>query len=152
MSDSRVVILGMNNPHSARPESALLPHPRGTAGHRLWSMVHDVCGVSRAEYCRLTERMNLVDAQTWCHRAAAERLQDVETMLQGRRVVVLGRTLARLMWLPATTPATWVANERLGCEVTYLPHPSGLCRDYNDPTMRIAAGLLLEEELYRAST
>lgn len=149
MSDSRVVILGMNNPHSERPDSALLPWPRGVAGYRLWSMVHDVCGVSRAEYCRLTDRRNLLDARTWCHRAATERLQDVGTMLQGRRVIVLGRTLAHLMWLPSTTPASWVANSRFGCTVAYIPHPSGLCRDYNDPIIRVAAGLLVEEELCR---
>ena len=151
MSEQRVVILGMNNPHSARQDTALLPWPRGCAGWRLWKMANEVCGVSRAEYCRLTDRRNLLDARTWDARRASERVEDVGTTLQGRRVVVLGRTLARLMWLPETTPATWQRGGRFDFEWAYLPHPSGLCRDYNDQTMRLAAGLLLEEEIHRAS-
>lgn len=144
----RTIILGMNNPHSEREDAALLPHPRGVAGHRLWRMTHEVCGVSRAEYCRLTERRNLLNARDWDPVAARRGLQELEVVLQGRRVVVLGATARAVMWLPATTPGRWQRGPNY--EWCYLPHPSGLCRDYNDPLMRLLAGLVVEEELERA--
>lgn len=152
MSDLPVVILGMNNPHSARPDTALLPWPRGCAGHRLWSMVRDVCGVSRAEYCRLTDRRNLLDARTWDYRAAAERVEDAWRTLEGRRVIFLGATVRALMWRPATAPASWTLDTARNVTWSWLPHPSGLCREYNDPIVRLAAGMHIEEELHRASS
>lgn len=152
MRELPVVLLGMNNPNSARPDAALLPYPRGCAGHRLWAMVHDVCGVSRAEYCRLTERRNLLDARTWCYRAAAARVEDAWSVLQGRRVIFLGASLRALMWRPVTPPASWRRDEARDVTWSWLPHPSGLCRDYNDPMVRLIAGLHIEEELHRAAS
>lgn len=146
------MILGMNNPHSDRPDAALLPWPSGCAGHRLWRMVNEVCGVSRREYCRLTDRRNLLNARTWDVGAAGPRARDAWRTLEGRRVIVLGATVRRLLWRPVTPPASWTHDEKSGIDWAYLPHPSGLCRDYNDPVMRIAAGLLIEEELVRASS
>lgn len=147
-----MVLVGMNNPHSARPDTALLPYPRGCAGHRLWQMVNEVCGVSRAEYCRLTERRNLLDARTWDPLAAADRLEDAWRTLEGRRAVLLGNSVRRLMRLPRVAPASWTLDKPRNTAWSWLPHPSGLCRDYNDPVMRIAAGMHIEEELHRASS
>ena len=139
----------MNNPHSARPDAALLPYPRGVAGHRLWSMVNEVCGVSRAEYCRLTERVNLLDSRTWDPSAAREGAAARWKALEGRRAVVLGASARNVLWLPAVGPASWSAGPG-GVTWAYLPHPSGLCRDYNNHLMRLVAGLLIEEEIERA--
>lgn len=138
----------MNNPHSDHPGAALFPHPVGVAGHRLWEMVHAICGVTRAEYCRLIDRRNVLNARQWDLLAAAEALQDMEVVLQGRRVVVLGATVRNLLRLPATTLGRWQRSPRF--EWCYLPHPSGLCRDYNDPLVRLIAGLIIEEEMERA--
>lgn len=148
MRDTRAVIVGMNNPHSARPESALLPYPAGVAGHRLWAMTHEVCGVSRAEYCRMTVRVNLVDARRWDPIAARERWEALQTMLRDRRVVILGRSALAVAHLPRTTPASWQRTENF--EWCYLPHPSGLCREYNEQLMRLAAGYTIEAEIERA--
>lgn len=147
MTDPRTVVIGMNNPHSARPDAALLPYPRGVAGHRLWAMVSEVCGVSRHEWCRLTDRRNLVDDTTWDARTARTTAAALLDELQGRRVVALGGSVAAALWLPATTPGTWTPWR--GMMLCRIPHPSGLCRDYNDPLARIAVGLLFEEELDR---
>lgn len=152
MRELPAVILGMNNPHSARPDSALLPYPARCAGWNLWRMVQDVCGVSRAEYCRLTERRNLLDARAWDYCAAAERVHDAWRTLEDRRVIFLGATVLRLMRLPRVAPASWTLDKPRNTAWSWLPHPSGLCRDYNDPVMRIAAGMHIEEELHRASS
>lgn len=148
MVDPRPVLIGMNNPHSARPEAALLPHPRGVAGWRLWRMVSDVSGIGRADYVRMTDRRNLLDSRDWDPVAARPRAAALWDELQGRRVVVLGGSVRAALWLSSTTPASWRTDR--GVDWAYLPHPSGLCRDYNDPLLRLVAGLLIEEEIERA--
>lgn len=113
-------------------------------------MVSDVSGISRAEYCRLTDRRNLLDSTDWDPVAARSGAAALWNDLQGRRVVVLGGSARAVLWLPGTTPASWRTDR--GVTWSYLPHPSGLCRDYNDPVMRLIAGLLIEEEIEQART
>lgn len=146
MSD-RLVIVGMNNPHSERPDAALLPHPRGVAGHRLWKMLHDVCGMSRHEYCLRTERVNLVNATSWDHSAGAEAAGPLWRALEGRRALVLGATARALLWLPASSLGDWSVCR--GVRWASIAHPSGLCRQYNDPMYRLAVGLMLEDAICR---
>lgn len=148
MPDGRLVIVGMNNPLSDRPESALLPYPVNCAGWRLWKMVNDVSGVSRAEYCRLTERVNLVNARAWDPARARETAAGLWSRLEGRRAVILGAATRTSLWLPQVGPASWTVSG--GVAWCAVPHPSGLCREYNDPLMRVVVGLMLEEELERA--
>lgn len=148
MLDARLVIVGMNNPLSDRPEAALLPYPVGCAGWRLWKMVNEVCGVSRAEYCRLTERVNLVSARAWDPYRAREAAAGLWSRLEGRRAVILGAATRTSLWLPQVGPASWTVTS--GVTWCSLPHPSGLCREYNDQIVRIVAGMLIEEELERS--
>lgn len=147
---SRPVLIGMNNPHSERPEAALLPHPRGCAGWRLWRMVSDVCGVSRARWCRLTERVNLLDSTLWDPLAAAARGETLWKTLEDRTVVVLGVSARSALRLDPTPALLWSASR--GVRWCWVPHPSGLCREYNDPLVRHVVGLRMEELLERAET
>jgi hypothetical protein len=111
-------------------------------------MVNEVCGVSRAEYMRLTSRHNLLDEPEWCPIRARGRVEGLWEMLQGRRVVVLGAAVRNVLWLPEEAPAAWTLHR--GVTWAYLPHPSGMNRLYNDELMRRVAGYLIEEELVRA--
>lgn len=151
-STLKPVLVGMNNPYSSRPEAALLPAPSGCAGWRLWRMVHDVSGVSRAEYCRTFDRRNLINTQWWDPLAARERGEALWRALEGHTVVVLGQATLASMWLPRPLELLWSVSG--GVRWCYAPHPSGLNRWYNNPVNRAAVGMRLEsllEEYRRAS-
>lgn len=146
----RPVVVGMNNPLSADPRSALLPAPRGSAGWNLWKMCHDVCGVSRWEFRQSMEFVNLCDARLWCPLAARAKYERVSSGWEGRRVLLLGRAVLGVLRLPAPASGLLWASHA-GFRWCYAPHPSGLNRDYNDPLTRLAVGLRLEE-LCKTST
>lgn len=141
----RPVLLGMNNPHSERSEHALFPHPSGVAGHRLWMMAHDVCGMSRAEYLRVFDRRNLLNATKWDPIEARRVAEEIGLWksLEGCSVVVLGQATHSVLWLEAAPPLLWRLHR--GVRWCFAPHPSGLNRWYNDPLNRLAVGYRLEE-------
>lgn len=149
MSD-RTLIVGMNNPLSASPRAALLPYPSRSAGWNLWRMANEVCGVSRSEFRRSFEFVNLCDDRLWCPIAARAKYDALESAWAGRRVALLGRAVLGVLWLKAPPyDLRWrVGRPYLWCS---LPHPSGLCREYNDETMRRAVGLRLEQEMIHAA-
>lgn len=145
----RTIIVGMNNPLSVEPRAALLPYPRGSAGWNLWRMASDVCGVSRSEFRRSFEFVNLCDDRIWNPIAARAKYETLESAWAGRRVLLMGRAVLGVLWL--NTPPydlRWRSGRPyLWCS---LPHPSGLCREYNNKTFRLAVGLRLEQEMKHA--
>lgn len=140
----RAIIVGMNNPHSDSPRSALLPYPKNSAGWRLWKMCHDVSGVSRAEFRRSLEFVNLCDARVWCPLAARRKWEALESAYAGRTVVMCGRLVLAASWRTRGGVGRWYASGG-GGRWCYIPHPSGLNREYNDPLLRLVVGLRLEE-------
>lgn len=140
-------LVGMNNPHSADPRFALAPHPRGVAGHNLWRMTNEVCGVPRAQYMRTLHRINLCVGEDYDPTAARDAAEKLWPMLEGTRVILLGDAVRKSCWLPKLELFNWY--ERDGVKWCQLPHPSGLNRLYNDPLVRLAAGLRLEREVAR---
>lgn len=143
------VLVGMNNPLSSDPRYALAPYPSGVAGHRLWRMLNDVCGVHRAEYMRSFERMNALTALQWDVHAARRESAGLMDRLAGRKVCVLGRDTLNALYLPGTVPPLrWQMHG--STQWCYMPHPSGLNLWYNDDINRIAVGLRLEQ-LYEES-
>lgn len=141
------VLVGMNNPHSSDPRFALAPHPRGVAGYNLWRMAFDVCGVPRAKYMRSLQRVNLCLGNTYDGKVARATAESLGEELRGRRVIFLGDEVRRSFWLPKLRLFDWHKSEQFTwCQ---LPHPSGLNRMYNDPIIRLAAGLRLEREIAR---
>jgi len=143
--DEHPVIVGMNNPLSEDPRAALMPYPRGSAGWRLWRMVSDVCGIGRAEWMRRTERVNLCDTKIWDPRLASAKAERLWPTLRGRRVVLCGRLTQQILRLSDSHRLEW--RESDGVTWCWIPHPSGLCREYNDPLMREVVGLRFEELL-----
>lgn len=108
-------------------------------------MAHDVCGVSRYEWTRRMPRVNLCNDRSWDPHLAAVHGDHLWTTLQDRRVLVLG--LQVLAALKLARPPLLLWSEHRGVRWCYAPHPSGLCRTYNDPLIRLAVGLRLEEML-----
>lgn len=177
--EHRTVVLGMNNPLSADPRHALYPHPPGCAGHRLWSMLATEAlvpeppeVVTQQKYCRALDRRNVLSARAWSAadaRREAGRLLDSLAPEEGdlfalekappdpvvRRIVILGVGTLRACGLPR--PAAWGAwashyhLPTLRLEYCLLPHPSGRCREYNDPDMVRLAGQVLLAEYRRSS-
>lgn len=147
----RTLVVAMNNPNSSRADSALLPYPKNSAGWRLWKMCHDVCGVSRHEFRRSFEFVNLCDDVVWNPLAARTKYEQLESAWEGRRAVLCGAAVLGVLRLaPPSSGLVWgrTARDLTWCHV---PHPSGLCREYNDPIVRLAVGLRLEEEMTRAT-
>lgn len=155
----RAIIVGMNNPLGADPRHALYPSPEGCTGHRLWRMLHEVCGATRVDYRDGFDRRNLV-AGEWSAAAAREgagrllaELSDLPPPRTGGKmltVLALGREVARALDLPREHGLI-VPLMRDGVAWRQVPHPSGRCRWYNSPENRTMVGMLLEELLHEGS-
>jgi hypothetical protein len=118
-------IVGLRNPY--RDVDALSPD-RG-AGRALWRM----SGMSREEYLTTYDRVNVYRRARHA-RLLSHELVALRGLLANRRVVVLGREAWRALLLPADVG--WfgeVIEHTTGSRFTLLPHPSGRCREYNDP-------------------
>jgi hypothetical protein len=154
------VILGMNNPLSMDPRYALWPDPPGCSGWRLWKMLEERTGASQEDYVAGFERRNVLTG-LWSASAArgvlfGERGETVLPIagslvdqLRGRTVVLLGEAPRRVLGL---RPDLVVPQVLYGVTWRCVPHPSGLCRWYNDRTNRETVGMLLENLLSEART
>lgn len=156
-ADHRPLLIAMNNPVSSDPAHALYPAPEGCAGWRLWTMLsaeallaEPPLVITRVAYTRAFDRRNVLSAKMWSRRDArlgGQRLMDEFSGL-GRRAVVLGVDTLVSLGLPR--PRDWGRwTEAMALEYCLLPHPSGRCREYNDPAMRALAGRTLLE-LYQS--
>jgi hypothetical protein len=137
---TRPLIVGMDNPYSQNPKYALFPAPRNCTGWRLWQMLNRTLGVSRQEYVTWAERTNLCEGR-WSVSAARQRWASLQSSVEGRDCVLLGRAVATAAGLPEASPLLW--TDYCGGRVAMLPHPSGLNRWYNDPAnMRMAESFM----------
>jgi len=142
---SSLVIIGMNNPHSTSKRMSLAPYPSRVAGHRLWSMLNSVRKTPRAEYMRLTNRINLLNEYEWCPIRAKKASIGLWDSLQDSRVLVLGQPTRNVLALPERPPLLWTVSR--GVRWCSVPHPSGLNRWYNDPVNCAAVGYRLAKEI-----
>jgi hypothetical protein len=148
VSDTRPVLLAMNNPVSSRPEHALVPYPPGCTGWRILEMLRErLPDVTKSQYLEAFDRRNLVDGKEWLPGEARDRAVEVIQELRGREVVVLGAATRKIIGLPELLvhPLQWK-----GATWRQLPHPSGRNLWYNDRTCRMLASCLLAE-LYEST-
>lgn len=118
----RPLLVGELNPHSARRDRALAPLPRGAAGDRL----RKVLGMTDREYLRAFVRTNLC-WRRWSRRQARREATVIARTWPGP-VVLLGQKVAAafgLEYRPLTRDGRFLV----------VPHPSGRCRAWNDPTV-----------------
>lgn len=127
----RPLLLGEANPYSDDPAMALYPFPEGSAGYRL----PDILGMRRVDYLRQFDRRNLICGAEWNLKAAREAYPGI---VRGRDVVVLlGAKVCKAAGV-AFEPFSVLLKldtDRL-CARVVLPHPSGLCRLWNDEEAR----------------
>lgn len=148
--DHRPVLVGMNNPLSSDPRYALAAFPQGVTGHRIYQMLHERTGCTRAAYMRAFDRRNALTARRWDVNEARRESGDLMSRLAGRRVCVLGRDTLNALYLRGTVrPLEWQEHDQ-GAQWCYMPHPSGLNLWYNDEVNKIAVGMRLEQ-LYEES-
>lgn len=129
----RPLLVGESNPYGSNPEFALYPLPERSAGGRLCRLV---LGMRMAEYLRSYDRANLC-AGKWAAaaaRAEAARLATSRTA----PIVLLGARVAAAFALgfgPFTVRQQRIVGDGVVWDATIvvLPHPSGLCRLWNEP-------------------
>lgn len=144
----RVLLIGMNNPHSTKPEHALYPHPPGVAGWNLWRKIAESVGgedvLGRKRYTELFDRRNLVRGD-W-HRATAATNAAImfrKERIDERRVVLCGADVSgAFRRAGAAIPEDrelfeWFrpGPSPLG-KWAIIPHPSGRSHAWNDVAIR----------------
>ena len=147
--------MGEVNPLGSDPRHALYHLPRTSSGNRL----RCILGLTDLEYHQLLDKVNLCEGQ-WSARQAPAHL--AELVLSRRGVIVLlgarvrdaAQRMSRLasssLDLQAAVPdreVEFFSRVTLGSGVVLacLPHPSGLCRLWNEPGAAARARALLRE-------
>lgn len=147
----RPLLIGQAPPPSFDPEthSPLHPNPPTASGGRLASIM----GLNRGTYLRTFQRINLLRdfpggrkhpggtrRDYWPRAEARQAAEMIAPLLHGRRVILVGRNVARafglerLPWHAWTTyHADYPPDDPARAWMAAVPHPSGLCRWYNDP-------------------
>lgn len=122
-----ILLVGEQNPHNGDARYALYPLPAHASGGRLAR----VLGLTAREYLQLTDRVNLC-AEAWDEaEARLKALEILTTWPRNSGVVLLGRRAERVFgWV---YPRYEVRRVEPGLFLLALPHPSGLCREWNDP-------------------
>lgn len=119
---NKPLLVGEQNPYGGDPQFALYPAPEGCSGHRLCCLV---LKMRRTDYLREFERVNLCDGG-WNMREARVRARKLRAW--GAPVVLLGAKVARAFEFHPFRPFTVLDDGK----VLVLPHPSGLCRTWNE--------------------
>lgn len=138
----RPLLVGESNPYGTDPKFALYPAPERSAGYRLCV---EIFGMVRAEYLRRFDRANLCEGSYSTVKARA----GFEALLGEYReaVILLGSKVcaaARVGFEPYTIQRYRVDVPEPGrrfvepdptghLTIVVLPHPSGLCRMWNEP-------------------
>lgn len=143
-TDTRPVLLGMNNPVSTAAHHALYPSPKGCTGWRLWQM----SGLSEEDYLSRFDRQNLISGRAWDLREARKIAPGLRESLLGRTVVVLGSPVNSI--IRGGTPHelapvfSWTPDGAGGW-IAKVPHPSGLNPFYNDALNRELLRIFMQE-------
>ncbi len=121
------LLVGEANPYGDDPKFALYPLPERASGHRLCTLI---MGLSRGEYLRRFDRVNLCPTSEWSMREARETARTLQSG-QGP-LVLLGRKVVAAFGPWGGEPAPFTVYH--GVRTYYdLPHPSGLCREWSVP-------------------
>lgn len=141
----RLLLIGQAPSRTGDPSETLL----GRIGLRL----ADLMGLSLDEYAARTERMNLFDCwpgkdgkgDRWDRAAARERTKELRHLLEGRRVLFVGRNVADAFGFAGLPFLEWSSNDELQVDAACIPHPSGIVMWWNEPDNRAAAREFLHD-------
>ncbi len=113
-----VMIVGESNPYGADPAFAMYPSPQSSAGYRLAVLV---LGMRRSDYLRTFDRANLC-AGKWSIKEARVNADAIRS----RKLILCGSKVCSAFGIDF--------NPFTKCgDIVTLPHPSGLCRLWNEP-------------------
>lgn len=132
------LIVGESNPYGSDSYFAMYPAPQGSAGQRLCELVLQL---QPARYLRVFERQNLLSVPKWSvvrARGAAQVILDVDP---DRALVLCGSKVQAAFGMSDHEVPSRVGNRVL------IPHPSGLCRRWNEPGLREECRALVLELL-----
>lgn len=145
-------LIGENNPYSSDPYYALYPEPEQSAGHRLCVKIF---GMRESRYLRTFERRNLLHRQHgWSVGSAKTAAAQILTESDGAPLVLCGVKVANafgvspepfrvLSVVPDLVPQLFKKQTT----VVVLPHPSGLCRVWNEPNAIVRARAAVRQVL-----
>lgn len=122
---NKIVLVGEANPYGGDPKFALYPAPERSAGGRLCSLI---LGMRTGEYLRAFDRVNLCPS-TWSIGVARLSAKG----LKGRYAVLFGAKVCSAFDVPFDPyESQYPATVQGGGGLLILPHPSGLCRLWNE--------------------
>lgn len=123
--------IGECNPYGRDQRYALFPHPRNSTG---WRLCHLVLGLERARYMQVFERRNLLPDPRWSNkRARAAAAAVLEEAGPHDTLVLLGVRVARAFGIVQAPFSVHLVPGGGGRVAALIPHPSGLCRLWNEP-------------------
>ena len=126
MTDDSPVLVGELNPYGVDPRYALYPLPERASGHRLQELV---LGIRPRDYIRL-RRFNLCTGK-WSMRDARTRAAGLKEEYAASTLVLLGRKVATAF--DCGHLALFARSVGVDRSIVVIPHPSGLCRVWNEP-------------------
>lgn len=129
---NRVVLVGEVNPYQDRRDFDLYDMPEKASGHRLREKI---LGVSREDYFRRFYRRNLC-VKTWSPVTAYERAASLRSEFSNYTFVLLGKKVQKAFGfgdVPDQVSRVDRSDARHGRSFVLIPHPSGLCRFWNEP-------------------
>jgi hypothetical protein len=144
----KILLVGEINPYGSNPRLALYHLPRGAAGDRL----RRIFGLSDRAYVRNFDRINLCEGE-WSSTLAARRAREIVEDGRWGVVVLLGRRVQDAFAGPPFFETTRLAVGRSPGSssgpgsplLVSLPHPSGRCRLWNDPSSVMRARQILRD-------
>lgn len=156
---TKPIIIGLFNPYSSNPEHALAPSPERSAGHRLWKMLNQLvvplssapralqAATEKHFYMEVFDRRNLCLTLNDTRHTRCKELARQMEITQGSTVILLGRDVLAAFTCPERPLKPILIHPQVHGGITWrwLPHPSGRTTKYNDPAMRMLAGMLLAD-------
>lgn len=126
-NNMKPLLVGEQNPYGSHPDYAMYPEPEGCAGHR---MCHRVIGLGADDYMERWARINLCP-RAWSARVAKANAATILEVWHAP-IVMLGSKVSRAFGF-GFVPFSHEALPNAGAFRVTLPHPSGLCRIWNEP-------------------
>ena len=115
--------MGELNPYGSDPKFALFPHPRTASGNRL----REIVGLTDVAYLKFLTRVNLCSGK-WSADQARVSARSLRDEGDHEVIVLLGAKVCSAFG----GPPTFQIERGLDARFVTLPHPSGLCRAWNE--------------------
>lgn len=122
---NKPLFVGELNPYGSSPQYALLPYPKNSTG---WRLCYKILGIEWGEYVDNFGRVNLCSGK-WDKVTAAIVASTIKWGDEPYLIVLLGSKVCNAFVFDYAPFSTMIAN---GHMFVILPHPSGLCRAWNE--------------------